>query len=138
MSKSLILVLGFAAVLASGLHIQMNLQGLPAYANIQADNGYLLARCQNCGPSLLPDSAAIYPEDPSAPTAIWKIEQIRGYVAFKSSNGNYLTACSGCWVGNKKTAAFLENTNPNVNLEALWKLIDLGDGKWAIKQAHFN
>ena len=52
MSKSLILLLGFAAVLASGLHVQMNHQ-LPSRVTIQADNGLYLARCHRCANSYL-------------------------------------------------------------------------------------
>lgn len=76
--------------------------------NIQADSGKYLARCNNCGPAKLSDSASIYIIDPTEAVAIWTVIQVGDKVALKSDNGKYLVTCRDCWNdSDEKDAAFI-------------------------------
>lgn len=65
--------------------------------NLLSDIGLYLARCNNCGSGLYPDSAGIYGTDPKSPSAIWNVELIGESVALKGDNGKYLAKCTNCW-----------------------------------------
>lgn len=136
MVKSVILLLGFIAVLGSGLHIQMNHQAFRSRVTIQADNGLYLARCNNCGQGgKYPDSAAVYAKSPTDPLAIWKVEDTgNGYVLLRADNGFYLVVCENCWPGSELSqAVFVQNTNGPNKLNAFWSIIDLRNGKKIIQ-----
>lgn len=74
MAKILFTIVCFMMVSCT-LHIKLTIQTtlIPGTVNIKAENGYYLARCNNCGQGAYPDSAGVHELNNSNPWAIWHI-----------------------------------------------------------------
>jgi thymidine kinase len=78
--------------------------------------GKYLTRCNNCGPSVYPDSASIYEIDPTNPSVFWNVEKFGNQIAFVADSGKYLARCSKCWkLSTYPDAAFLHVTSAKNN-----------------------
>ena len=125
----------FLAFIGHSLHVLEEheasiLDGGVAY--ILADNGQYLTACTGCGRSAYPVSASVQPPSDNAK---WTIEVVGDQVAFKGSNGNYLSRCLGCWIGSTITpnnAAFLHQTTSSAPYSR-WTPEKLANGKFAFK-----
>ena len=100
--------------------------------NIQSGTGNYLARCSICGTV---DTATVNETNADSPTAIWTVEWVGKYVAFKADNGKYLTRCRNCWA--PKTALYQDavfvNATSSADVNAQWKPEDLGSGFWGLR-----
>ena len=135
MLKQLAFSLMFLAFIGYSLHVVEEheasiLDGGVAY--LIADNGQYLTACTGCGKAAYPVSASV---QPLSDNAKWTIEVVGDKVAFKGSNGNYLSRCLGCWIGTKITpnnAAFLHQTT-SAEPYSRWTPEKLANGKFAFK-----
>lgn len=111
----------------SCIHWEVTESGLPT-VTLQADNGQFLR--------LSPKSGGAYPgfavsTDNNA--EIWGILRIGDKVAFRNSNGNYLSRCNGCWNrGAYPDSAFAHLSTPDEPYSQ-WKPIQQPNGKWAFQ-----
>lgn len=73
--------------------------------------------CNNCGGNYS-DSASV--QNVSDGTQLWSLEVYGDNVAFKGSNGLYLTVCRNCWpnITANPDSAFVNS--PNITVDALW------------------
>ena len=92
-----ILLLGFLAVLATGLTLANNDHVFPDRITLQASTGAYLARCRNCGPANYSDSVSVHETNPNYPYAQWTLHAVGSYVALQADNGKYLSVCKNCW-----------------------------------------
>lgn len=94
-----------------------------------ADNGENLRVCHGCG-GAKPDSASIQAiKDASS---VWTLEVVGSQVAFKGSNGLYLSRCNGCWPrGAYPDSAFVHIAGREPY--ALWTPELQANGKYAFK-----
>lgn len=119
-----VLVLGSAAV---HLHDASSLKA--GNVTLTDDSGQFLKICHNCG-NAVPDSASI--QAVADGTQVWKLELVGSKVAFKGTNGLYLTRCNGCWRGSRfPDSATVHVAAPAGN--ALWKPELQSNGKYAFK-----
>lgn len=86
----------------------------PGTVNLVADNGWYLNVCRGCG-GAKPDSASIIGGAGKDATMIWNLEVVGSQVAFKGSNGLYLSRCGSCWTGATQiSSAFVHGTGPGI------------------------
>ncbi len=107
---------------------------LSGKVSLKADNGFYLARCNNCGPAVYPDSVGVHETNPYNPWSMWTLQVIGDKVAFLSDNGYYLTRCNSCWVAaSYKDGVFAHVGRLEDNHWSLWTPERLLNGKWAFK-----
>lgn len=73
--------------------------------------------CKNCGGNFS-DSASLQAINDG--TQIWSLEKSGDKVAFKGSNGNYLTLCHNCWPNTTANPDSVFVNSPNITVDALW------------------
>ena len=94
--KGGIIVILAVALTASAIHLNLNHD---ADVDLPAGSVYLIANnlnyasvCKNCGEATQTDSAAV-----TTTREAWTLEVVGSQVAFKGSNGKYLSRCNACW-----------------------------------------
>lgn len=105
----------------------------PGTVNLIADNGQFLRVCQNCGSINNADTASVQP-DTGDDTVVWALEEIQGgKVAFRGSNGKYLSRCNQCWVGGSyPDSAFVHALNSTHPISQ-WAPLIHPNGKYSFK-----
>ena len=94
-----------------------------------------MARCNECALGAYPDAAFVHETDGDASWAQWDLEIIGNKVALKGDNGKYLSRCDYCWIGEGEypNSAFVHITSLSGNPYAMWSLVSIGNGKWALQ-----
>ena len=106
---------------------------LPAgNVNLIADNGQAIKKCDNCGRGASTESASVSPYSPSDKNYVWNLEVVGSQVAFKGSNGKYLSRCNGCWASAAyRDSAFVHATK--LEPWSLWTPVLHANGKYSFK-----
>jgi len=95
---------------------------------ITADNGKLLGRCNNCGPSNGNQNSVAVHANVGDGIAAWTAEVIDGKCAFKSDIGKYMASCNNCWQSSKYPISVFTNIdNAFNNQNAQWTLERFGE-----------
>jgi hypothetical protein len=120
--------------LAHAIHLQNNHDAavdLPAGSvRLVADNGQFLKICHGCGNGAFPDSASIGASQ--SPEDTWTLELVGAQVAFKGSNGKYLSRCNTCWGGGSSSlpdSAFVHVADHKPY--SLWTPVLQSNGKYS-------
>ena len=103
-----------------------------------SDIGILLARCRDCGPGVVPDSAGIH-QNLGSIYARWTVVKVNDKVAFKADNGKYLSRCNSCWKSKISPidSVFVHVDDPN-HPSAQWKPVQMPNNKWAFQADNGN
>lgn len=129
MFRNILLLLLVLASVVSALHLHDASNLVAGNVTLTSDIGQFLKICNKCG-NVVPDSASI--QAVSDGTQIWKLEVIGSKVAFKGTNGLYLTRCSGCWPGSSQIDSATVHV-PTPTATALWTPELQSNGKYAFK-----
>lgn len=117
MLKQLLTIFLALTLTANCMHLQkQHKDAAPLSAGkvkLIADNGELLNVCTDCGPGAYPDSASLGTDEDA-----WTLEVVGDQVAFKGSNGKYLSRCNNCW----DDGAYPDSVFVHVDGPASWSL----------------
>ncbi len=94
-----------------------------------AINGQFLRICSNCGGSYA-DSASVQP-DIRDNAQVWTLERVKNKVAFKGSNGLYLSRCNNSWDGGAYADSAFVHLPDSSAPYSQWTPKRLSDGKYA-------
>ena len=132
----MIIVLALALT-ASAIHLNLNHEAgidLPAGSvYLLGDNGQFVSICTNCGSGAYPDSAAL-----TASPSAWTLEVVGSQVAFKGTNGKYLSRCNTCWIGGGVYADSAFVHTPDRQSWSLWTPVLQANGLYSFKSDNGN
>jgi Zn-finger protein len=123
-------------LVAEAIHLQGNHEAsvdLPAgTVNLIADNGQAIKVCNNCGAAAYTDSASVADYSASNNDEVWTLEVVGSQVAFKGSNGKYLSRCNNCWNSAAYPDAAFVHT-PDYQSWSLWTPVLNANGKYSFR-----